>query len=191
MTTKTPAKRVDAIDFWRGFALLTIFIDHVPDNAFQHVTIRNFGFSDAAELFVFLSGASVALAYGTRFFNGETWAAVRAVFRRAFTLYWVQLLTSLLIIVLLAAAVSVSAHHSFSAEFDASKTVTLEGKVVMMEWVNPHSWLHIDVTNPDGSVDRWMRGSCFAARPRSAAEVARVEVELGESLLESSMRTSP
>jgi len=59
------------------------------------------------------------------------------------------------VIVLLAAAVSVSAHHSFSAEFDASKTVTLEGKVVMMEWVNPHSWLHIDVTNPDGTVERW------------------------------------
>ena len=98
MTTKTPGKRVDAIDFWRGFALLTIFIDHVPDNAFQQVTIRNFGLSDAAELFVFLSGASVALAYGPRFFNGETWAAVRAVFRRAFTLYWAQVLTSLLII---------------------------------------------------------------------------------------------
>jgi hypothetical protein len=104
MTTKAPAKRVDAIDFWRGFALLTIFIDHVPDNAFQNITIRNFGFSDAAELFVFLSGTSVALAYGTRFFNGETWGAVRAVLRRAFTLYWVQLLTSLLIIGLLAAA---------------------------------------------------------------------------------------
>jgi hypothetical protein len=59
------------------------------------------------------------------------------------------------VIVLLAAAVSVSAHHSFSAEFDASKTVTLEGKVVMMEWVNPHSWLHIDVTKPDGTVERW------------------------------------
>lgn len=100
----TPGKRIDAIDFWRGFALLTIFIDHVPENVFQHVTFRNVGFSDAAELFVFLSGASVALAYGTRFFKGETWAAVRAVLRRAFTLYWVQALTSLLIIALFAFA---------------------------------------------------------------------------------------
>ena len=56
---------------------------------------------------------------------------------------------------LLAAAVSVSAHNSFSAEFDQNRQVTLEGKVVMMEWVNPHSWLHIDVTQPDGSVVRW------------------------------------
>src|SRR5215469_7083560 len=103
-TMTTPAKRVDGIDFWRGFALLTIFIDHVPDNAFQHITLRNFALSDAAELFVFLSGTSVALAYGPRFFKGETWAAIRAVFRRAFTLYWVQVLTSLLIIGLLAAA---------------------------------------------------------------------------------------
>jgi len=56
---------------------------------------------------------------------------------------------------MMAAALSVSAHHSFSAEFDQSKQVTLEGKVVMMEWVNPHSWLHIDVTKADGKVERW------------------------------------
>src|SRR5207244_9648009 len=91
-----PAKRIDGIDFWRGFALLTIFIDHVPENVFQHVTQKNFGFSDAAELFVFLSGVSVALAYGTRFFEGETVGAVRAVLRRAFRLFWVRILLSLL-----------------------------------------------------------------------------------------------
>jgi hypothetical protein len=42
-----------------------------------------------------------------------------------------------------------------SAEFDSTRQVTLEGAVVMMEWVNPHSWLHIDVKKPDGSVERW------------------------------------
>jgi hypothetical protein len=103
MTTNA-ANRIDGIDFWRGFALVTIFIDHAPENIFEHVTQMNFGFSDAAELFVFLSGASVALAYGSRFFRGETAAAIRAVFRRAFTLYWVQVLISLLTIAIFAAA---------------------------------------------------------------------------------------
>lgn len=57
--------------------------------------------------------------------------------------------------VLMAAASSATAHHSFSAEFDLTKPVTLDGEVVKMEWVNPHSWLHIDVKKPDGSVEHW------------------------------------
>ena len=48
------------------------------------------------------------------------------------------------------------AHHSFAAEFDASRPVQLEGKVTKMDWINPHSWIHIDVTTPSGEVQSWM-----------------------------------
>ena len=57
---------------------------------------------------------------------------------------------------LLLASVPVVAHHAFSAEFDAKKPVTLEGTVTKVEWINPHSWFHIDVKKPDGSVEKWM-----------------------------------
>jgi hypothetical protein len=88
--------RIDAIDFWRGFALLTIFADHMPYSVLAHVTHRNFGLSDAAEAFVFLSGISAALAYGPRFLEGRFVAGLRAVGRRLLTLYGVQMLLSFL-----------------------------------------------------------------------------------------------
>jgi hypothetical protein len=59
-------------------------------------------------------------------------------------------------LVVTAAAVPVIAHHSFAAEFDAKRPVKLRGTVTKMEWINPHSWIHIDVKAPDGKVEKWM-----------------------------------
>jgi hypothetical protein len=47
------------------------------------------------------------------------------------------------------------AHHSFSSEYDSTKVLTLTGKMVNFEWVNPHSWIHVEVTNPDGTKVVW------------------------------------
>jgi len=48
------------------------------------------------------------------------------------------------------------AHHAFGAEFDIDRPITLKGMVTKMEWVNPHSWIHLDVKDADGKVTPWM-----------------------------------
>ena len=57
---------------------------------------------------------------------------------------------------LLMAAAPMFAHHAFAAEFDAQKPVKLRGTVVKVEFINPHSWIHMDVKDADGKVTRWM-----------------------------------
>jgi hypothetical protein len=92
------------IDFFRGLALIFIFWDHVPDNPFAELTLRNFGFSDAAEVFVFLAGYAAVLAYGRiARRDGYVVACVR-ILRRTWVLYVVHifLLTLLMGIVFVA-----------------------------------------------------------------------------------------
>jgi hypothetical protein len=71
---------------------------------------------------------------------------------------------------ILAAVISLSlaaplfAHHSFAAEYDANKTVSLKGVVAKLEWTNPHIWVYIDVKSEDGQVVRWQ---CEGGAPNS------------------------
>ena len=55
-----------------------------------------------------------------------------------------------------AATVSLAAHHSFAAEFDAKQPVLFKGTVTKMEWINPHVWIHMNVTQPNGKTEAWM-----------------------------------
>ena len=58
--------------------------------------------------------------------------------------------------ILLTTSGQVRAHHAFSAEFDAKAPVTLKGPVTKVEWINPHAWIHMEVTKPDGKKEIWM-----------------------------------
>ncbi|MET0215845.1 MAG: DUF6152 family protein [Vicinamibacterales bacterium] len=68
-------------------------------------------------------------------------------------------LTSTIVLVtvtLVAAATPLHAHHAFASEFDARKPVKFTATVTKMEWINPHSWMHVEVKKPDGTVETWM-----------------------------------
>lgn len=86
-----PNGRDPRIDFFRGLALIFIFWDHVPHNPLGQITLRNFGFSDAAEVFVFLAGFAAVLAYGKIMQRDGYWMACLKILRRAWVLYVVHI----------------------------------------------------------------------------------------------------
>ncbi|WP_413852144.1 OpgC family protein [Albidovulum sp.] len=99
-----PKRRRDArIDVLRGIALVMIFVNHVPGTLFEYATSRNFGFSDAAEGFVFLSGLSAVLAYAGGLAARPLWPGVRRIWKRAWTLYLVHLMVTFWALAIVAA----------------------------------------------------------------------------------------
>jgi hypothetical protein len=81
------AKRDVRLDLFRGLALWLIFLDHIPSNAVSWVTIRNYGFSDATEIFVFISGYTAAFVYGRAMRERGFVLATARVLRRAWQIY--------------------------------------------------------------------------------------------------------
>lgn len=94
----TPAMgkvRDTRIDVFRAIALLMIFINHVPGTIYEHFTTKNLGFSDSAEAFVLISGIAVALAYGSKFTDGNRLLSSLKMWRRAAVLYTTHIMTTI------------------------------------------------------------------------------------------------
>ena len=87
-----PHRRDLRLDLFRGLALWFIFLDHVPDNVVSWITVRNYGFSDATEIFVFISGYTAVIAY-SRMMQREGWPLAAArIYRRVWQLYVAHIL---------------------------------------------------------------------------------------------------
>ena len=106
------------LDFFRGLALITIFINHVPGTIFELATTRNFGFSDAAEAFVLMSGISAGLAYTNAYLRDQFQTRL-IIMRRAVRLYSVHLVSTIFAISILLAG-----HFFFDTE-PLSKRINL------------------------------------------------------------------
>ena len=117
-------RKANEIDFWRGFALVSIFINHIPDNTFEGLTHRNLGLSDSAELFVFLAGWSLRLMVDGRTNPTGTLQLVLRLSGRALKLHAAQILLTVLALTMLAAA---------ALYFDTPP---------LLEWHNAASFFH-------------------------------------------------
>ncbi len=96
LTIPALQERDTRIDVLRALALLTMFVDHVPGTVFEYMTYQNFGFSDAAEVFVLLSGMAVGLAYGRKFMSGDRLASTLKMWRRSGVLYVAHIVTTVI-----------------------------------------------------------------------------------------------
>lgn len=75
-----------------------------------------------------------------------------------------------------------SAHHSFAAQYDASKAVRLVGTLTRLDWTNPHSYFYLDVKNEDGTVEKWV---CEGAGPTALSRrgFKQSDVKIGDSIV--------
>jgi len=91
-----PVKRDLRLDLLRGIGQWMVFLDHIPNNVMNWLTLRNYGFSDTAEFFVFISGYSIGFAYGPAVKGGQFLPAAKRLFTRASQLYVAQIFLFLL-----------------------------------------------------------------------------------------------
>lgn len=110
VTETSAAGRDLRIDIVRAFALITIFINHIPGTLLERATLKNFGFADAAEIFVLISGMAVALSYGKRWSAGQRFLGTVKMWQRAGVLYCAHIMTTVATLTIFCAA-AVLAHQ--------------------------------------------------------------------------------
>ena len=132
-----PKRERDArIDLFRGLALAMILIDHMPVNPYEHITLRNFGFSDAAEAFFLMSGIAAGIAYSPKlkqWMAGERGFvdAAAPLWKRAWTLYRVQILMTLWVLAMYAVAADVFYRAEFREVHNLGLIFTETGTALM------------------------------------------------------------
>ncbi|QRM53547.1 OpgC domain-containing protein [Sinorhizobium sp. BG8] len=113
-----PSGRDTRLDVFRALALLTIFINHVPQQYLEYLTHKNFGFSDSAEAFVLISGMTAGLAYGLKFDAIRRLSVTFRILRRAFTLYVAHIMTSILTFAIFAGGALLFARQDLLSEIN-------------------------------------------------------------------------
>src|SRR5689334_4902320 len=95
-------RQANPIDFWRGLALIFIFLNHIPGNYYSHFTHANYSLSDSADLFVFLAGWALRYVVGRPGRQPPPWYLVLRLGGRALTLYAAQIMITMIAIAMLA-----------------------------------------------------------------------------------------
>jgi len=105
------------LDLFRGLSLLFIFIDHIPNNVLSYVTLHSIAFSDAAEVFVFISGYAAATVYGKALERQGPIAAAGHIYRRAWQLYVAHIFTFVLFAAAICYATLAVQNQTYSEDF--------------------------------------------------------------------------
>lgn len=128
-----PGKRDLRLDFLRGIGQWMVFLDHIPYDFLNWFTLRNFGFSDAAEFFVFISGYSIGFAYGPAIKGGQLFAATKRLWTRASQLYVAHIVLVLLFVIQIARTAARFDNPMYKEEFNVARF--LEHPEAMIEQV--------------------------------------------------------
>ncbi len=125
-------RQANPVDFWRGLALIFIFVNHIPGNYFSRFTHASYSLSDSADLFVFLAGWGMRLMVGTREKRQSTWYLVLRLGGRAVTLYAAQIMITMIALATLAGC------------------ALLLGNPLLLEWHNAAAVFHDPVATHVG-----------------------------------------